>query len=107
MQAAVKSVTMDPFDRLRIAFQKFNDEQMRALVDSIEETMNQSEAALPSSSAMNQSEATLPTTSSINQSEPTLPTTSGPLGKKNNKHIKQKTLGKFQCYKCIMMKFNI
>ena len=66
---------------------------MRALVNSIEETMNQSEAALPSSSAMNQSEATLPTTSSINQSEPTLPTTSGPLGKKNNKHIKQKTLG--------------
>ena len=68
---------------------------MRALVNSIEETMNQSEAALPSSSAINQSEATLPTTSSINQSEPTLPTTSGPLGKKNNKHIKQKTLGNF------------
>ena len=107
MQAAVKSVTMDPFDRLRFAFQNFNDEQMRALVDSIEETMHESEASLPSSSALNQSEATLPTTSSINQSEPTLPTTSGPLGKKNNKHIKQKTLGKFQCYKCIMMKFNI
>ena len=89
MQAAVKSVTMDPFDRLRIAFQKFNDEQMRALVNSIEETMNQSEATLPSTSAMNQSEATLPSTSSMNQSEATLPSTSGPLGKKNNKLIKQ------------------
>ena len=95
MRGTVKSVKMDPFERLRSAFSNFNDEQMRALVNSIEETINQSEAALPSSSAMNQSEATLPTTSSINQSESTLPTTSGPLGKKNNKHIKQKTLGNF------------
>ena len=89
VRGTVKSVKMDPFDRLRFAFQNFNDEQMRALVNSIEETMNQSEATLPSTSAMNQSEATLPSTSSMNQSEATLPSTSGPLGKKNNKLIKQ------------------
>ena len=89
MRGTVKSVKMDPFDRLRSAFSNFNDEQMRALVNSIEETMNQSEATLPSTSAMNQSEATLPSTSSMNQSEATLPSTSGPLGKKNNKLIKQ------------------
>ena len=66
VRGTVKSVKMDPFERLRSAFSNFNDEQMRALVNSIEETV-----------------------SSMNQSEATLPSTSAALGKKNNKLIKQ------------------
>ena len=68
MRGTVNSVKMDPFERLRSAFSNFNDEQMRALVNSIEETV----------SSMNQSEASI-----------SLPSTSAAVGKKNSKLIKQ------------------
>ena len=67
MCGIVNSVKMDPFERLRSAFSNFNDEQMQALVNSIEETV----------SSMNQSEASI--------SSPSTSAAVGNIGKKNSK----------------------